>query len=305
MSETIETNDLFEIKLSNSKGLGLFAKKKLERGQLILAEAPLIRIPKLAANNPDELNKLVSNLDESKRARLLALHDSRTPHQPTPHGIMLTNALSIDNFGLCTAIFPTVSRLNHSCRRNVYHHWNESRQAEVVHALREIDVGEEILTSYIDPYGSREERRAKLRRMYGFECECEVCGSSGGLEEDDDDKLRESDLRRTRLRQLDTEIQELALSCPEQAIVRVEDLLKVLADESMDYDAGCVGRASYDAFQILCAAVNKEKTAGDVEKSLERWAKMAVENYEIAKGEFGDDGYGGALKKKIYEYYKK
>jgi len=45
----------------------------------------------------------------------------------------------------------------------------------VVHALRPIKEGQELVTVYTDTKRPRDERRAYLSKMYNFFCECSVC----------------------------------------------------------------------------------------------------------------------------------
>jgi len=57
-----------------------------------------------------------------------------------------------------------------------------------MYALREIEEGEEIETSYIPLLKSWKERQARLKQ-YGFACGCEVCAKEG-REREESDKMR-------------------------------------------------------------------------------------------------------------------
>src|SRR4051812_39053448 len=72
-------------------------------------------------------------------------------------------------------LFPVCSRINHSCRPNVHHFWDEEAKTENIYAIRDIAEGEEILTSYLYPvFKTREERRRELQRKLRFVCNCSV-----------------------------------------------------------------------------------------------------------------------------------
>ncbi|KAG9019751.1 hypothetical protein FRB90_009621 [Tulasnella sp. 427] len=85
---------------------------------------------------------------------------------------------ALDLHPIAHAVFPIASRaFNHSCLPNAtacYRYdngfiWQDTR------ALTDIEVGEEITISYIDPASSLQSRRAALRHNYGFECKCTRC----------------------------------------------------------------------------------------------------------------------------------
>lgn len=87
------------------------------------------------------------------------------------------------NGGLCLMY----SRMNHSCLPNAYFSWNEALGREVVHAARDISADEEILANYLGAdavYMTHAQRNKRLRRWWGFDCDCPACV-------EDTDALRE------------------------------------------------------------------------------------------------------------------
>lgn len=63
----------------------------------------------------------------------------------------------------------------------------------VVHTLRDVSAGEEILISYYDAAGrTATERQEYLEAAYGFKCTCSACSAQG-------DALVESDERRRHI----------------------------------------------------------------------------------------------------------
>ncbi|XP_059697045.1 N-lysine methyltransferase SMYD2 isoform X2 [Haemorhous mexicanus] len=74
---------------------------------------------------------------------------------------------------LGSAIFPDVALMNHSCCPNVIVTY-KGTLAEV-RAVREIEPGEEIFSSYIDLLYPTEDRNDRLRDSYFFSCDCREC----------------------------------------------------------------------------------------------------------------------------------
>lgn len=172
-----ESEQIYYIGPSENKGLGMFAKSKIARGQLVLAEKPLILTP---SQVPDSLlDRIVANMTEADRSRFFALHNnsSASPSSSAIKNILfLTNGIRLGTEDDANGgVFANISRINHSCRPNVHHFWSADKKMELVHALKEISPGEEIFNSYIDLYATRDERRAKLKESFGFECRCELC----------------------------------------------------------------------------------------------------------------------------------
>jgi hypothetical protein len=81
-----------------------------------------------------------------------------------------------------------------SCGPNAAHKWDLKSFSSSLYALRSIRAGEEITMMYTDITASREVRRKKLRRLYGFDCECSYCDLP------DDQAVVYSDISRAKLR---------------------------------------------------------------------------------------------------------
>lgn len=77
---------------------------------------------------------------------------------------------------LWTAIYPTISCFNHSCRPNTEVRFLHDDHRGTAVATRRIARGEEVCISYIDDNErSRVDERRDSLRDYGFECDCEKC----------------------------------------------------------------------------------------------------------------------------------
>jgi len=75
-----------------------------------------------------------------------------------PLAIFQTNAVAA---GPNVGLFPTMARLNHGCSGafNSVYSWREREGVLVVHALKDIYKGEELLTAYFRTLQTRDERR--------------------------------------------------------------------------------------------------------------------------------------------------
>ena len=192
------------------KGKGLVATRRIAKGTRILSEQPLIQIPPLA-----DMAELCH--DEEKREIVRDFIDGRFPadrrkaffalHNAFPNGAdaKYVGRLRTNGFRLSTlrngpfhhdldgegdssdeeeehgepiAVFRNASRINHDCESNAHNMWNEITERYTVHALRDIDAGEEITvnyTCYTACFCTRHQRQTVLREQYAFDCSCRLC----------------------------------------------------------------------------------------------------------------------------------
>ncbi|KAF9778035.1 hypothetical protein BJ322DRAFT_511650 [Thelephora terrestris] len=182
------------------KGKGVIATRDITRGELLYKESPLFIVPSQISIPPAELmGKILPTLSKSQRAALFNLSYVRLPPNLSKadhdHDAQLalaitqTNGISAGTRGV--GVFPNVSRLNHGCSRafNAVYNWREKEQKLVVHAIRPIKEGQEILTAYFDTRRPRRERRAYLQEHYDFHCTCAVCSMPDVVSEVSDDRL--------------------------------------------------------------------------------------------------------------------
>jgi len=92
-------------------------------------------------------------------------------------GILRTNSMPQD--GDVHGLYAVCCRANHSCSENASCQWSAARERQVLVAKRDIEKGEEVTVNYIQGYEGEdlEERRARLRDGFHFECDCERCGA--------------------------------------------------------------------------------------------------------------------------------
>ncbi|KAI9058449.1 SET domain-containing protein [Trametes sanguinea] len=168
------------------KGMGVVAQRDISQGELVLREKPLFVVPNKVSMSPGAvLLASLATLPPRQRASFYNLSyvnfpsglapDSDAYNEQLALAIFQTNAVSAGSRGV--GIFPRMARLNHGCSRafNVVYTWREDEGALVVHALKPVRAGEELLTTYTDTKRPRHVRREFLREHYGFECQCAVC----------------------------------------------------------------------------------------------------------------------------------
>lgn len=215
---TTDPSPPYELLITASKGSGLFATRAIKAGTRLIAELPLLIVPPGATSK--DLATHFSTLTPAQHAAYtdLASREDLIPrgvkthirktlaakYSPPGleaavrdsfkmHAIYYTNNVQMDTNGRYgNGVFRDYSRINHSCRRNVYNSFNPTLGKETIHALRDIKAGEEILASYVAlNVVLRDQRREALRENWGFECECEVCGEETGVGEGRRERLAE------------------------------------------------------------------------------------------------------------------
>lgn len=74
------------------------------------------------------------------------------------------------------AVFPKISRINHSCVPNAQGNFHSELGRFNIHATRDIEPDEELTLNYLQELGAaRESRQQRLLSGYGFTCECPAC----------------------------------------------------------------------------------------------------------------------------------
>ncbi|KAF5682041.1 SET domain-containing protein [Fusarium circinatum] len=242
-SEQISSS-LCEVQSIPGRGKGLIALRKITMGTRVLIEKPILQTRNAP---PASLEPIIArdlkSLPKAKQRQFLSLHNNFPGKYPFS-GIMRTNALPCGSGASVGAVYPTICFINHSCRANAHNSWNEALEQETIHAIRDIEPGEEITISY-DHGGPSSHRKPWLKEKFGFDCDCFVCRLP--LVE-----LEKSDKRRKQIQQLDQDIGDpfRMMSSPSASLLDCRSLLQVLKEE-FEEDTSILGaRANYDAFQI-------------------------------------------------------
>ncbi|KAK0485898.1 hypothetical protein IW261DRAFT_1452639 [Armillaria novae-zelandiae] len=192
---------------SPGKGLGIFATRKVTAGALILAERALMIAPAGVRGSPGifekysaeqarqtvlfewekQLEVAYKRMPEEHQKAFIALYNSHTQDGSGPiMGVMRTNAYGLGSRledkwlgavgAAYTGVFNELSRLNHSCRPNTYRTFDMVSFAMEIRALRDIEEGEELTTSYSDLLVPTATRQEQLE-PYGVRCDCESCSN--------------------------------------------------------------------------------------------------------------------------------
>ena len=258
------------------KGKGLVATKMIPKGMRILSETAIVT---LSLNDPANkqlrisICKQVDALSEYQRRAFLSMHNIH-PHKNAAEqylGIVRTNALPIGMDATEGGIFLEACRINHACDNNAQKCWNGNIKRHTVHALRDIDKGEEITVYYLGVHNSREIRNKALQVKFGFTCSCRLC--SLPLEQS-----QESDRRLDEIFRLDGLIGRggigMIMSNPLQSLRYVDQQIRLYNEQGPD-DAG-LSRAFFDAAQIVIA--NGDLARGRI------FAERAVSGWRTSQG---------------------
>lgn len=252
------------------KGKGLIATKAIEPGEMILCEPPLFTTASLSnpATFEQDLGTIVKGLPKEGQRAFLSLHNNNPGSDPFSN-IVRSNGYPLGPNSEVGAIFPLVARINHACKPNAQHAWNEAEGLEVVHAVREIKEGEELTLSY-SIGGPSQERRSSLKECFGFECACEACSLPAA-------ELSASDARLKRAQKLDDAIGDprRVRHLPERALADCKALLGLYQEEGI-FDLR-LPRLYYDAFQI--AAMHSDAARAKV------FAKLCADARTVCEGE--------------------
>ncbi len=178
------------------KGKGLVAIKKISKGTRILSEKPIITI----RGNKLNIEQLqisiylqVATLSEHQQRAFLSMHNIH-PYRDAAErylGIFRTNSLPAKADGDEGAIFLEACRINHACDNNAQKSWNKKIKRHTVHALRDIDKGEEITITYLSPLKNRTARQKALQERFSFTCLCQLCSLLPEQNQESDRRLEE------------------------------------------------------------------------------------------------------------------
>lgn len=215
-----------------NKGLGVQAIRTIPAGTRITSEAPILKALRepdgidpfpvyeafeaLTPAAQDEYSLLSASQNQIENALDCIDDDDDLPEGLREWIAKIAAIFECNNFeigaqaevqedgGLMTlaGVFPLAARMNHSCRPNVAQTWNAEINQLTIHAIRDIQPGEELCDAYVLLLEDTVTRQAGLD-AYGFVCSCEVCG--GGEEE-----MRKSDEKRLLIKRLGEDLTFLA-----------------------------------------------------------------------------------------------
>ena len=134
------------------KGQGLVAISKIRKGTRILAEAPIVKVPRNTSDLQALSNIIVKQsrtLSREQQRAFFELYNAHGRRHNPPLGIIRTNVLPLGSDAREGGLFLTASRINHSCRNNAQNTWNEKIGCITIHAVQDIEEGQEVLITYL------------------------------------------------------------------------------------------------------------------------------------------------------------
>jgi hypothetical protein len=159
----------YEVRQAEEHGLGMFACRRFEKDEMIMAERPILKVDDFDLNSLPDLDQVPSSF----RLAIGALRPigGSVQEKFIINGMVSTNSsASVQQTGL----FVTMSRANHSCLGNTEYMFLDERRVIILVASRDIQEGEEITFSY-QGCEKPKERKEMLLDYYGFVCRCSAC----------------------------------------------------------------------------------------------------------------------------------
>lgn len=142
----------------------VIAARNITTGTRILTEEPFITVSTSPQNDDSKL------VDQILADRLKTLSPEQTRSIfgfNNSYEVAWVRLGDEDKAGF----FPRIQRFRHACRPNAETTWNANIKRETIHALRDIERGEEITRSMIGALPQYEDRQ----KILGFKCGCELC----------------------------------------------------------------------------------------------------------------------------------
>lgn len=233
-------------------------------GEKILEEIPLLKGGTEDVKRQSWLEATLAGLSNTKRKKFYRLYNAFPEENEV--GIMRTNCYGLGLDNRLSGIFEKLSRLNHSCLPNAERWWDIEREVEMVHAIRNIEEGDEITVAYTGVSGlSRSERQTLISTRWRFECYCECCQLSGP-------EAKASDERR----QLIGKVDDMVGYYPAELMIGlINEALDCLEKEGIF--GALRSRVCYDGYQLALQTQNL--------KEAKRFIKMAYEQSLLGTGE--------------------
>lgn len=194
-TQSTANSPMYALQDAVGKGKGLFATEKISKGTRILSEEAVITLSEQVSSERlgTSIRQQVDALSEHQRQAFLSMHNIH-PYKNTTEqclGIFRTNSLPAEAVGGKGGIFLEACRINHACDNNAQKNWNDTIKRHTVHALRDIDKGEEITLTYLSPLKNRKTRQKILLERFGFICLCRLCSLPPEQSQESDRRLEE------------------------------------------------------------------------------------------------------------------
>ncbi|KAK0619545.1 hypothetical protein B0T14DRAFT_566384 [Immersiella caudata] len=172
------SHDAKESKKKETKGLGVFAKRLIKEGEILMAEPPImVRLTEQRYWKVRDVYQALSQasvrLPLREKEKLLGL--SRSGKGYVVDDVLKTNVFHVTVQGVDhTGLYPLIARINHDCRPNAFVRYSPRTLVVEAVAYKDIQPGEEVSVSYL-PLNLLTEQRTQLIKEWGFNCTCSLC----------------------------------------------------------------------------------------------------------------------------------
>ena len=188
VDEVDQEEKVYQVVEVAGKGRGLVATKILETGDLVLSEKMFLKLDVDSAKDVSVFQRL----DPETKEKLEKLScpageldfDRSDPDQYLAQCLLkkfsLNRICTLEKSDSC-AVFETISLINHSCIPNVYWFWLEDKTTMEIRVLKKIEVGEEIVATYIHLHSGLEFplRHHRMKMLLAWKFSCRFCSLEG------------------------------------------------------------------------------------------------------------------------------
>ncbi|KAK3388099.1 hypothetical protein B0T20DRAFT_109278 [Sordaria brevicollis] len=262
----------FEVREIPGKGIGLFANRTIQRGEIVMQYTPTLIVqfgPHIDLPSSDResfYQDAVTHLPSPRRDAFMAQFgkDIFTKIDRNAFRMFINGQ---NPYSGHLGAFPEVARMNHDCRPNL-----NSRIENITHssiAVRTIAVGEELTISYIDGLLPRQARQERLQD-WGFECTCSLCSASA-------EEVEASDKRIQDIKDLEEEMDK-AVGGGDLTTEMGERLVKLYREEGLETYIG----HAYTKAALIYAMFG-------VEEKAKEYATLAADAMAMELGEEAGD----------------
>merc|ERR1712130_5651 len=314
----------------SEKGISCIAINEIKKGSLLLREFPQLLISdQMIEYDYDNLHKNVigsflnmSVEDQERYMELYNMYDEDSEKwsdgikEILNEALLATNGMVFSNISkenalkvwgiyktnaFTNGVFLKMSRFNHSCHPNAAMSCRVSNTQDV-RALRKIKQGEEITICYTDSnesLWSREERRAELKSLYNFDCNCDGCDMTAEqiLQENENiaafkhESASQRERRNLFVKMPENQQNELRFNFIKDKVKRAKQMYKLAKKVKPIHMGWILNKIVNQGFNGSCWCVVGQFNQGDDEedawKEKARWfAKVGL---KIARTLYGPD----------------
>jgi hypothetical protein len=225
----------------------VIATQDIAKDRRIWAERPIFKMTYMSFNRniaAKQVAATVKTLSKNYQRAFFSLINKYNKDYPTILGIAKSNSMAINCH--TDGIFLQTAILEHSCRPNAFHAFNDATKRLTLHAVRDIKKGEEITINYSPDTAIRvrSERQDLLRRECYFVCHCSLCTAP------EPERLA-SDARCKRLTDIDRQISRGSkpiMAYEEGPLPLIHTMIKLLREEGIADDR--ISEAYHNAYRI-------------------------------------------------------